>query len=426
MNTELSKNSPLDTLKDDFGMTKFRVNLWAICILILLLLVSSNFAKLDEVAIATGEVVPQEQLKIVQHLEGGIVEQIFVREGDYVQQGAIVMQLDLGASAVNRKEILARLDGLTLTEARLDAEIKNLKAPQFNSEIVARRPDIHKSELAIFKARKQELTSRVAVTNERINQKKLEVDEMLAHQRALDRDLNLAKERFEMSGTLVQQGLVPRMEHISLEAEVSKMEGELEVMLASLPRAKAAYEEAKAQLAEERQAFSRRAIEELGELRMRTAQLRETLETASDQERRADVRAPIEGIVKTLRFNTIGGVVKPGEPIMDIVPSSDELVIRAKLDPKDRGYVIEGLKANVKVSTFDYARYGDLEGVVERIAASTDMGEDGVPYYTVIVKTDKNYLGEQKGEFAIQPGCKPPLTFIRASALFLIISPALF
>ncbi|MFK7867195.1 MAG: HlyD family type I secretion periplasmic adaptor subunit [Alphaproteobacteria bacterium] len=398
------QESPLEQLIARNRSGKFRVNLWAISIMVIGLLVVAHFSSLDEVAIATGEVVPQEQLKVVQHLEGGIVETIMVEEGDIVSQNQVVMQLNLGASAVNENEILAAIDGFTLTRTRLEAEINTQRQPVFDPERAARRPDLVASELSVFRARQQELSSRVAVTNQRISQKKLEIDELLAHQNSLKQDFTLAEERFEMSGTLAEQGLVPRMEHLSLEAEVSRMRGELTVMQSSLPRAEAAYNEAKAQLEEERQAFKRRAIEELGEVRRRLVQLNESLQTASEQAGRADIRAPIDGIVKTLRYNTIGGVVKPGDPILDIVPISDELVIRAKLDPKDRGYVVEGLRANVKISTFDFARYGDLEGVVERIAASTDTTPEGLPFYTVVVKTDKNYLGETKGEYAIQPG----------------------
>ena len=398
------KHSPLDQLVEENKIGKFRLNLWAIGILIIALLVSANYAYLDEVAIATGEVVPQEQLQVVQHLEGGIIDEIYVHEGSYVEAGNPLMRLNLGASAVNRKEIQASLDGLRLRSKRLQAEINNEKAVNFSQEVATRQPDVVASEKAIFSSRKRELASRTAISQQIINQRKLEIDELLAHQASLKRDLALAQERLSMSHNLLRQELVSKMEHLNLEAEVTRMQGEMDVMQSSLPRTKAAYQEAIAQLNEEKQAFTRRAIEEEGDVQRKISQLRESLDTASEQAGRSFVRAPIEGIVKTLRFNTLGGVVKPGEPIMDIVPTSDELVVRAKLDPKDRGYVVKGQKANVKVTTFDYARYGDLEGMVEHIAASTDMTQDGIAYYTVVVKTDKNYLGEEKGEYAIQPG----------------------
>ena len=399
----LAANNPLNQLRKEYGFGRVRAGMWVISILLFILIGWSFFAKLDEVAIAIGEVVPQDQLKVVQHLEGGVVEEILVREGDPVQAGDLLVRLKLGASAVNMSEIEAAIDGFQLTRMRLEAEAQR-REPEFDPEMVARRSDLAESELAIYEARLDELARRTAVTKERIRQRRLEYDELIAHRDALQRDFGLGKERLQMSSELVEEGLTPRMEHVSLQAEISKMEGELDVMKASLPRASAAIKEAEAELAEEREAYTRRAIEELGEVRRRINTLAETLNTASDQDKRTDVRAPIDGVVKTLRFNTIGGVVQPGEAILDIVPKSDQLVVRAKLDPKDRGYVIEGLPARVKVSTFDYARYGDLDGKVELIAASTDMTQDGVPYYNVVVRTDKTYLGDEAGQYEIQPG----------------------
>ena len=399
----LAANNPLNQLRKEYGFGRVRAGMWVISILLFILIGWSFFAKLDEVAIAIGEVVPQDQLKVVQHLEGGVVEEILVREGDPVQAGDLLVRLKLGASAVNMSEIEAAIDGFQLTRMRLEAEAGR-REPEFDAEMVARRSDLAESELAIYEARLDELARRTAVTKERIRQRRLEYDELIAHRDALQRDFGLGKERLQMSSELVEEGLTPRMEHVSLQAEISKMEGELDVMKASLPRASAAIKEAEAELAEEREAYTRRAIEELGEVRRRINTLAETLNTASDQDKRTDVRAPIDGVVKTLRFNTIGGVVQPGEAILDIVPKSDQLVVRAKLDPKDRGYVIEGLPAHVKVSTFDYARYGDLEGKVELIAASTDMTQDGVPYYNVVVRTEKTYLGDEAGQYEIQPG----------------------
>lgn len=128
------------------------------------------------------------------------------------------------------------------------------------------------------------------------------------------------------------------------------------------------------------------------------------LRQATDQELRTEIRSPIDGVVKNMRFTTLGGVVKGGEPIMDIVPTGDTLVIEARLDPVDRGYVQVGQPATVKVSTFDYARYGGLEGEVTLVAPDSTQPENAPPFFRVLVETDKDYLGDQPGEFAITPG----------------------
>ena len=138
---------------------------------------------------------------------------------------------------------------------------------------------------------------------------------------------------------------------------------------------------------------------------LQIARMRETLSEASDRVKRTEIRSPIDGVVKNLRFNTIGGVVRPGEAIMEIVPIGDKLVIQARLSPIDRGYVQEGQKAVVKISTYDFVRYGGLTGQVAQIAADTNTDSaTGQPYYEVIVRTDKTFLGDKAGEFPITPG----------------------
>lgn len=395
--------SELDRLLDSFLFPTMRVVLWLISLLILLLLVWSFFAELDEVATATGEVVPQGQVKVIQHLEGGVVEKILVEEGSKVRAGDLLMQLKLGASAVNRQEALAALDAISLSESRLIAETNGTN-PLFDKVIAARRPELAQNELSIYHSRQDEQDKRIRVDKEKLNQRLLELQELQTRQKASKRDLSLSKQKLEMSGTLLEQGLMAKMDHLSLQTEVSKMEGDVAAMESSIPRAQAAVQEAQAQLAGEQDAYKRRANEELAEVRRKKNAFSETLNTASEQANRADITAPIDGVVKTLRFNTIGGVVRPGEPIMDLVPESEELLIQAKLDPKDRGYVMVGQPAEVKVSTYDYARYGGLDGEVERIGATSDMTQQGVAYYTIVIKTKKNYLGSKKGEFDIQPG----------------------
>jgi adhesin transport system membrane fusion protein len=248
------------------------------------------------------------------------------------------------------------------------------------------------------------LQSSLNVLDERSQQRRLEIAELEAHNRSVRRDLALVQQRLEMSSELLKEGLTPRMEHVQIEGEVEKLKGELSVLQQSIPRAQSALSELDAERAREIEQYSRRALEDLVSIETRIAELKETLTTATDQALRAEIRSPIDGIVKDLRTNTIGGVIRPGEPIAEIVPNSNDLQIMAKLDPKDRGFVTAGQKAVVKITTYDYARYGGLEGVVERVSASTSSGQQGQTYYEVVVRTDKTYLGTNEGDFQITPG----------------------
>jgi len=392
----------LEGLLTHHPLPSWRPVAWPVMILLFVLVVWANFALLDEVAVAMGEVVPQGKVKVVQHLEGGIIEEIHVAEGDMVRPGDPLVQLDLATSGVNRNELLARLDGQLLVRARLAAEAEG-KELEFPGDVSARRPVIAAAEREAFRARERELVSTLAVLEEQVKQRELEVQELEARQRAVTKNLGLGQQRLRMSTSLLQEGLTAKMEHLQLEVEVDSLKGEMESLVPAIPRARAAVSEAEQRLEEARIRFRREAREETGRVEQGIARLQELLAEATEQGVRAEIKSPIEGVVKNMRYNTIGGVVSPGEAIMEIVPTGDKLVVEAKLNPTDRGYVEEGQRAVVKVTTYDFVRYGGLDGAVLHVAPDSTTDQDGAPYFRVIVETDKTYLGEE-GQLPITPG----------------------
>ncbi len=339
--------------------------------LLSVLLVWSHFARLDEVAVAPGEIVPQGKVKVIQHLEGGIIERIFVTDGAKVQAGDPLVLLDLATAGVNRDELQARLDGELLRRARLMAEVEN-KEPKFPELAAGRHGKLAEAEQREFLARRHELDSSLGVLREQAKQRELEVQELEARKRAVSRNLALAHERLKMSKSLLAEGLTAKMDHLELRAEVESLEGELQSLIPAVPRARAAVAEAEQRRREGETHFQREAEEQLGRTEQAIAQLEELLAEATEQGVRAEIKSPIDGIVKKLRYYTIGGIVSPGEPIMEIVPTGDKLVVEAKLNPTDRGYVNEGQRSLVKVSTYDFARYGGLDGTVAHVAPEFD------------------------------------------------------
>lgn len=363
----------------------------------------SAVAQLDEVSVATGEVVPRSKIKVVQHLEGGIITDFYVREGDIVSAGAPLLQLDLAQTAMNKEELEVRLDGLLLKKARHQAEAEGvpLALPE---DVAARRPGLAATERAAYDARLKELEQQAAVLADQVHQRRQEVREVQARETALTRALSLARQKLALSADLLRDNLTPKLEHLKLRSEVETIEGELAVVHESIPRAQSALAEAENRIAEGLLGFRREAREQLAEAEVTLARTREILTEATDQELRTEVRSPIDGIVKNMRFGTLGGVVKGGEPIMDIVPTGDTLVIEARLNPVDRGYVREGQPATVKVSTYDFARYGGLEGTVIQVAPDSTTPENGPPYFRVLVETEKDHLGAGPGDLPITPG----------------------
>ena len=395
--------SPLDALLAEKSRPTWRPVSQAIMGFIGIFLVWSNFAQLDEVSVATGEVIPQGKIKTIQHLEGGIIEELLVRDGDTVRADAPLLQINLGQTAGTREDVQIRLDGLMLSRARLIAEAEG-KPVEFPKDVAARQPQILAAELATHTARLKELVSTKSVLENQVRERTHEISEVEAKLVAAESNLKLVRERLVMSEDLLKDGLTSRMEHNQLQGRAAELNGDATSLRSTLPRTRSALSEAQDRVRELDAKFSREAREQLGETELNIARTQEMLTTASEQAGRSTIRSPITGIVKNMRHHTIGGVVRPGEPIMDIVPSEDALVVEAKLNPVDRGFVRIGQKALVKIDTYDYARYGGIDGEVVAVAPDSTMPENGQPYFKVVVTTAKPYLGEEKDGLTIAPG----------------------
>jgi membrane fusion protein, adhesin transport system len=360
-------------------------------------------ARLDEMAVATGEVVPQGRIKTIQHLEGGIIETLMVTEGALVKEGDPLIQIDLGSAASTTDEMRVRLDGYRATKVRLEAEATGV-APVFPDDLTSRQANVVQAERQSYDARRKELESSVIVLQRQVTQRERDVGEVKARLSAAQRNLGIAEERLRMSTDLLKDKLQSPMEHLEVEREAASIKGELESLRESLPRADAALSEARERVDEMRLKFSREAREQLNELAQNMARVEELMVSATDQQSRTTIRSPITGVVKNMRYTTIGGVVRPGEPVLDIVPSEEKLVIEARLNPMDRGFVRPTQRAMVKFDTYDFARYGGLEGEVISVAPDTTVPEGGAPYFKVIVRTDESFLGSADSPLPIIPG----------------------
>ena len=400
---EMISSEKLDALLLQNPLPGWRLVAWPVMILLAVSIGWANFATLDEVSIATGEVVPAGRIRVIQHLEGGIIQEIYVTEGDTVREGQTLLQLDLASGGTNQEELQVRIDSERLVKARLEAEATGSEL-NFPEDVALRRPAIVAAQRQAYEARRRELSSTIQVMREQVKQRVLEVEELTARSRAVESNYRLALERLKMSKSLLAEGLTAKMEHLELEAEVENLDGEMKSLRPSLPKVEAAVEEARQRQQETESRFRREAQDQLGKIEENIARVTELLSDATAQGIRAEIKSSINGVVKNMRYNSIGNVVKPGEPIMELVPTGDRLVVEAKLNPIDRGYVNEGQAATVKISTYDFARYGGLEGIVIRVAPDSSTDEDGAPYFRVVVQTDKNFLGLREGNLPITPG----------------------
>ncbi|MCD6074014.1 MAG: putative rane-fusion protein [Rhodospirillales bacterium] len=365
--------------------------------------------EIEETTTVEAKVVPKGDLKVVQHLEGGIIQELFVREGSQVVQDQPLVRLDIRASNSKQDEIEVQLYSQMSLRARLEAEAGG-RAPIFPEEVRQRYPQIVETQQRAYDARKTELESGLGVLRSSLSQKEQDGKDLRGKLNTVNSNLELGKVRLDDASKLIKDRLISRDEYRKLEAEIEDLRSGVNSLREQIGKADAAVEEARARIAERNNTFRREAQTELSTVVETVSKLREALTTSGEKGARLEIRAPIDGIVKNMRYSTIGGVVKPGEPIMEIVPTGDTLVVSAKLDPADRGFVSVGQPAMVKISTYDYTRYGGLAGHVTLVGgdATTDDQAQGKAkakqFFEVIVETDKSYLGKREGELPITPG----------------------
>lgn len=385
-----------------YPLPAWRLFGWMIIALIIAFGVWVNYAELEEVAVLPGEVVPQDQVKVIQHLEGGIIQNIHVKNGDVVKVGAPLMQLDLAVNAINEDALKAQLAGIEIKRARLIGESTG-KEPQFPENVSSSNQAVLAAEKNTYETRKAQLESKIRILKDKELQKKLDVDQLKLKLAAANSDMEILKRKFAMSSELLEANLTPKIEHLQVETDLTRLQGEVKVLRPAIPRANAAAAEAKERVKEEILNYRREADEHLGDTEREIARLLELLITAGEQVTRTTVRSPIEGIVKNLRINTIGGIIGAGDAIMEIVPTSDILVVEAKLNPADRGFVRVGQEVIVKLTAYDFFTYGGLKGNVATIDADSTSEQDGQTFFKIIVETQRDEHAGLSG-MLITPG----------------------
>lgn len=420
------KDERLEALIKSHPIPTWRSFAWTIMILLAAAVIGGFMTELDEVTVAEGKVVPLGDLKVVQHLEGGIIKEIYVREGDQVREGESLLQLDVRAAGLSQDELEVQLFQQLAVKGRLEAEASG-KAPVFPAEVREKRPQLVEAQLAAYNARKEELESTVNVLRNAATQREQEGKDLAGKLQSTTRTLELARQRLSDSNELLKRELTPRAENLKLQAEVADLQQTFNTLKGGIASSEFAVREAQGRMREKLDAFRREANTELGKVEEKIGQLREQVNQSGERSARLEIRSPISGIVKNMRYSTVGGVVKAGEPIMEIVPTGEKLVVTAHLNPLDRGYVEVGQPAQVKLSTYDFVKYGTLDGKVTRLAADATQDPEKGPYFEVVVETEKNYLGRIEGELPITPGMIATVDIMTGtkSAIDFLIKPVI-
>ena len=388
-----------------------RIILWVIFIFVAAALVWANYTSLDEVTVGEGKVIPSSQVQQIQNLEGGILKEINAKVGQVVDSGQVLMTIENTEALSSLREQQAESINLKVRATRLQAESYGVK-PEFDPETIKDYPLVVNRELDLYDNRLESLRTNQVSFQQQIEQKKQEIVELQAKLDNLKQSYAFSKEELALTRPAFEQGAVSRVELLQLERQVNQLQGDLEATQLAIPRARSALKEAQSKLDEGEAKFRADAQEDLTGVKSKLDQLRESNVSLEDKVSRTQVRSPVKGIVKQLQINTVGGVIKPGMNLMEIVPIEDSLLIEAKVRPENIGFIQPGFNAIVKLSAYDFAIFGGLHGVVENISADTILDEEGNSFYLVRVKTDKNYLGTKQAPLPIIPGMQATVDII--------------
>ncbi|NVK74969.1 MAG: HlyD family type I secretion periplasmic adaptor subunit [Oceanospirillaceae bacterium] len=388
-----------------------RIILWVIFLFISSALVWAYYTSLDEVTVGEGKVIPSSQVQQIQNLEGGILKEINVKVGQVVDTDQVLMTIENTEAVSSLREQQAESINLQVRATRLQAESYG-KKPEFDPEIKKEHPSVVSRELDLYNNRLESLRTNQSSFQQQIEQKKQEIVELEAKRDNLKKSYKFSKEELNLTRPAFEQGAVSRVELLQLERDVNQLQGDLEATELAIPRARSALKEAQSNLQQSEAKFRADAQEDLTKVKSKLDQLKESNVSLEDKVSRTQVRSPVKGIVKQIQINTVGGVIRPGMNLLEIVPIEDSLLIEAKVRPENIGFIKPGLSAVVKLSAYDFAIFGGLHGVVENISADTILDEEGNSFYLVRVRTDKNYLGTKESPLPIIPGMQASVDII--------------
>ncbi|MCD6190679.1 MAG: HlyD family type I secretion periplasmic adaptor subunit [Sulfurimonas sp.] len=406
--------------------TRLRFVLYFWVVAIFMFITWANFALIDEIARGDGEIIPSGENQMIQNLEGGIVEEILVNEGQEVKKGQILIKIDNQKSKSSFSSNAIKADALETKIVRLFAESSG-KMFQVSDELKKRLPEFVENEKSLYQTNKQQLNSKLNALKERLSQKKTELSEAQNQLEYLKASSDFISKEVKMTKPMVAKGVRSKIDFLKLKREANEIISKYDATKKSIPRLRSAIKEVRSTIREATLMFQSEAKVKMNEAIAELRGLRATSTALEDQVSRTVVRSPMNGIVQKLFVHTVGGVIKPGENIMEIVPSDETLIVEAKIKPSDIAFIYFGQKAIVKFSAYDFAIYGGLDGQVVLISADTIKDEKDNVFYTVRIKTNQNYLGDESKQLKIIPGMTVSVDIItgQKSVLDYILKPIL-
>ncbi len=381
-----------------------RTTLFMISLVVISLIVWAGFTQVNEIAVTEGEVIPSKHVQAIQHLEGGIISEIKVVEGELVEKGQIILILDGTAAKRDLAALQARRIASQYKTLRLKSFINNtppnfaeIEGGDANNELV-------KEQLSSFNSMMQAQKDEKDVITEQITQKQSALEGLEEKKKTLEENIKLVGEERGLKEQLYQKGHLSKFKFLEIQKEMNDIVGQLQETESAITQAKNAISEYKNRLDSLGSTSIDEAYKELTLVEGDQAQINESIKKLEEQVGRLEVKSPSYGYVKVLNIKTIGGVIESGRILAEIVPLEGNLIVETQIQPRDIGHIRTGLPVKVKIGSYDYARYGAINGELIYISATTFVKADGVRYYMGRVSIARNYVGTDPKKNLIVPG----------------------
>ena len=371
-----------------------RILLRALLAAIVIFVVWAGLVNIDEVTKGDGKVIPSQQLQVLQSLDGGIVSQILVKEGDVVIPGQILLQVDSTRFESSLKENRSEYLSLAAKAARLYA-IREGKPFDPPADVVSEDPKTVDQERQLYESANSEMQAQISIARQQQSQRQQELSEARAKEAQASQAYDSTVKELNVTKPLLSSGAVSEVEVLRLQRDVDRFRGERDIAQAQIQRAQAAIGEATRKIQEVELDYRNTAGKEFSETMAKLNALTQTSTGLTDRVKQSAIRSPVKGTVKRLLVNTVGGVVSPGKDIVEVVPLEGKLILEAKVAPRDIAFLRPGQKAIVKFTAYDFSIYGGLDATVDLIGADSVTDERGNTFYTVRVTTDKTYLANK-------------------------------
>ncbi len=364
-----------------------------IMVMVTAFIVWASVSEVDEIVRGNGRVIPSSQTKMIQHLEGGIIEKIYVKEGQRVKKGDPLYRLKNAKSKADSKKKAITLSALLAKEQRLKAQCDFQKVIRFDKTT---DEDFIKSEQAIFQEEMQHFQDDKSALEDKLSQAKLELKQKQQKLANIKREYATAKENLAISKKLLAKGATSKKQYLTELSKTQSLKTQMSDLKSSLPIIKQKISEAQNRLKSFKSEKKSKWLNDLAEVQTKIKQLQEDKSAEADREERKIVTSVVDGIVKKLYFHTIGGVVRPGDRIAEITPVDDKLIIEAKIKSSDRGKVVEGQKVSIAITAYSYTKFGFLEGKLLSISPDSFIEKNGQSYYQVKVEAEKENFAKDK------------------------------